>query len=125
MLGAPQDLDTPSFGARCVVNRQEDSMRDEGLGCVAYPRRHDARGDRRGQRAGSADGESDVHAKIAEMTERDRSMAERLDAVIKASAPALSPRTCHEMSVYAKDCNVVCLFPSAQLGTRRTRGEGL
>ena len=47
---------------------------------------------RRGPRAAKADGESDVLAKIAEMPEPDRAMAERLHAVIKASAPALAPR---------------------------------
>ena len=69
---------------------------------------------RRGQRAGKADGESDVLAKIAEMPESDRAMAERLHALIKASAPALSPRTWYGMPAYAKDGNVVCFFQSAQ-----------
>ena len=69
---------------------------------------------RRGSRAGNGDGEADVLAKIAEMPERDRAMAERLHAVIKASAPALSPRTWYGMPAYAKDGNVVCFFQSAQ-----------
>src|SRR3990172_200547 len=69
---------------------------------------------RRGPRAGKADGESDVLAKIAEMPEPDRAMAERLHAIIKASAPALSPRTWYGMPAYAKDGNVVCFFQSAQ-----------
>jgi uncharacterized protein YdhG (YjbR/CyaY superfamily) len=69
---------------------------------------------RRGSRAGKADGESDVLAKIAEMPEPDRAMAERLHALIKASAPALSPRTWYGMPAYAKDGNVVCFFQSAQ-----------
>src|SRR3989440_5787465 len=69
---------------------------------------------RRGPRAGKADGESDVLAKIAEMPKRDRAMAERLHAIIKASAPALSPRTWYGMPAYAKDGNVVCFFQSAQ-----------
>jgi uncharacterized protein YdhG (YjbR/CyaY superfamily) len=64
-------------------------------------------------KAGKADGESDVLAKIAEMPERDRAMAERLHAIIKASAPALSPRTWYGMPAYAKDGNVVCFFQSA------------
>jgi uncharacterized protein YdhG (YjbR/CyaY superfamily) len=55
-----------------------------------------------------------VLAKIAEMTEPDRVMAERLHAVIKASAPALSPRTWYGMPAYAKDGNIVCFFQSAQ-----------
>ena len=68
---------------------------------------------RRGPRAGTADGEDDVLAKIAEMPEPDRAMAERLHAIIKASAPALSPRTWYGMPAYAKDGNVVCFFQSA------------
>ena len=69
---------------------------------------------RRGPRADKADGESDVLAKIAEMPEADRVMAERLHALIKASAPALSPRTWYGMPAYAKDGKVVCFFQSAQ-----------
>src|SRR5213595_3429586 len=69
---------------------------------------------RRGPRGGKADGESDVLAKIAEMPKPDRGMAERLHAIIKASAPALSPRTWYGMPAYAKDGNVVCFFQSAQ-----------
>jgi uncharacterized protein YdhG (YjbR/CyaY superfamily) len=69
---------------------------------------------RRGPRAGKADGENDVLAKIAEMPKPDRAMAERLHAIIKASAPALSPRTWYGMPAYAKDGNVVCFFQSAQ-----------
>src|SRR5438876_11056612 len=69
---------------------------------------------RRGPRAKQADGESDVLAKIAEMPKLDRAMAERLHAVIKASAPALSPRTWYGMPAYAKDDKVVCFVQSAQ-----------
>ncbi|MCB9099450.1 MAG: DUF1801 domain-containing protein [Anaerolineales bacterium] len=61
-----------------------------------------------------ADGESDVLAKIAEMPEPDRVMAERLHAIIKANAPALSPKTWYGMPAYAQDGKVVCFFQSAQ-----------
>ena len=61
-----------------------------------------------------ADGESDVLAKIAEMHGTDRDMAKRLHAIVKASAPALSPRTWYGMPAYAKDGKVVCFFQSAQ-----------
>ena len=64
--------------------------------------------------ARKADGESAVLAKIAEMPEPDRAMAERLHAIIKASAPALSPKTWYGMPAYAKDGKVVCFFQSAQ-----------
>ena len=69
---------------------------------------------RRGPRAGKADGEGDVLAKIAELPQPDRAMAKRLHAIIKASAPALSPKTWYGMPAYAKDGNVVCFFQSAQ-----------
>ena len=60
-----------------------------------------------------ADGEHDVLAKIAEMAEPDRAMAERLHTLIKASVPDLSPRTWYGMPAYAKDGKVVCFFQSA------------
>jgi uncharacterized protein YdhG (YjbR/CyaY superfamily) len=69
---------------------------------------------RRGSRAGKADGEGDVLAKIAEMPEPDRAMAERLHAIVKTSAPALSPKTWYGMPAYARDGKVVCFFQSAQ-----------
>ena len=68
----------------------------------------------RGGRRAKADGESDVLAKIAEMPKADRAKAERLHAIIKASAPDLSPRTWYGMPAYAKDGKVVCFFQSAQ-----------
>ena len=61
-----------------------------------------------------ADGESDVLAKIAAMQEPDRAMAKRLHAIIKASAPALSPKTWYGMPAYAMDGKVVCFYQSAQ-----------
>ena len=64
--------------------------------------------------AARADGESAVLAKIAEMQGPDRAMAKRLHAIIKASAPALSPKTWYGMPAYAKDGKVVCFFQSAQ-----------
>ena len=69
---------------------------------------------RRGPRAAKADGESAVLAKIAEMPGSDRAMAKRLHAIIKASAPDLSPRTWYGMPAYAMDGKVVCFFQSAQ-----------
>jgi hypothetical protein len=69
---------------------------------------------RRGSRADKADGESAVLAKIAEMQGPDRAMAERLHALIKTSAPDLSPKTWYGMPAYARDGKVVCFFQSAQ-----------
>ena len=69
---------------------------------------------RRGPRAGKANGESAVLSKIAEMEGPDRAKAERLHAIIKATAPALSPKTWYGMPAYARDGKVVCFFQSAQ-----------
>ena len=76
---------------------------------------------RRGPRADKADGEAAVLAKIAEMPEADRAMAERLHAIIKASAPALSPKTWYGMPAYAKDGKVVCFFQAAVSSSRGMR----
>ena len=66
-----------------------------------------------------ADGESAVLAAIAAMQEPDRSMGERLHAIIKASAPALSPKLWYGMPAYAKDGKVVCFFqPAHKFKTR-------
>src|SRR5215207_7071238 len=65
--------------------------------------------------AQKADGERAVLAKIAEMQEPDRAMAERLHEIVKASTPALSPKTWYGMPAYAnKDGKVVCHFQSAE-----------
>jgi uncharacterized protein YdhG (YjbR/CyaY superfamily) len=61
-----------------------------------------------------ADGEGDVLAKIAEMQGADRALAERVHAIVTASAPGLAPRTWYGMPAYAKDGKVVCFFQSAQ-----------
>jgi uncharacterized protein YdhG (YjbR/CyaY superfamily) len=68
----------------------------------------------RGPRADEADGESAVLAKIAAMPEADRAIGKRLHAIIKASAPALSPKLWYGMPAYAKDGKVVCFFQCAQ-----------
>jgi uncharacterized protein YdhG (YjbR/CyaY superfamily) len=67
----------------------------------------------RGEKA-KAEGEADVLAKIAEMEKPDRVMAERLHAIVRESAPDLSPRTWYGMPAYARDGKVVCFFQSAQ-----------
>ncbi len=72
---------------------------------TAQERKAEARG---------ANDEEAVLAKIAEMTGSDRAMAKRVHAIVKASAPALSPKTWYGMPAYAKDGKVVCFFQSAQ-----------
>ena len=70
---------------------------------------------RRGSRADkAAEDEAAVVAKIAEMEDADRAMAERIHAVVKASAPGLAPKLWYGMPAYAKDGKVVCFFQSAQ-----------
>ena len=70
--------------------------------------------DGRPGRATQADGESAVLAKIAELPQPDRAMAERLHAIIKATAPSLSAKTWYGMPAYARDGDVVCFFQSSQ-----------
>ena len=69
---------------------------------------------RRGSRAGEADGESAVLEKLAEMPESDRVIGERLHAIVKASAPSLSPKLWYGMPAYAQDGKIICFFQSAQ-----------
>jgi uncharacterized protein YdhG (YjbR/CyaY superfamily) len=97
---------TTGKGSNVFTDEERAAMRER-----AQELKADAR---RGPRAGKADGETDVLAKIAEMPEPDRAMAERIHAIIKATAPALSPTTWYGMPAYAKDGNVVCFFQSAQ-----------
>ena len=63
--------------------------------------------------ASKSEGEQDVVTKIAEMAKPDRVLAERVHALIKSTAPELSPRTWYGMPAYAKDGNVVCFFQDA------------
>jgi uncharacterized protein YdhG (YjbR/CyaY superfamily) len=97
---------TTGKASRGFTDEERAAMRER-----AHELKAAARG---GQRADKAEGESNVLAKIAEMPEPDRTMAGRLHAIIKASAPALSPRLWYGMPAYAKDGNVVCFFQSAQ-----------
>jgi uncharacterized protein YdhG (YjbR/CyaY superfamily) len=75
-------------------------------------RARELKSEARATRSGGG-GEADVIAKIAEMRGPDRAMAERIHAIIKASAPSLSPKTWYGMPAYAKDGKVVCFFQSA------------
>ncbi len=97
-----------------ATDKTSEGFTDEERGAMQERAKELKAAARRGPSADKADGESDVLAKIAEMPEPDRVMAERLHAIIKASAPALSPRTWYGMPAYARDGNVVCFFQSAQ-----------
>jgi uncharacterized protein YdhG (YjbR/CyaY superfamily) len=99
--------------AKRTTGKASKGFTDEERGAMRERAQEQKAAARRGPRAGKADGESDVLAKIAEMPEPDRAMAKRLHAIVKASAPALSPRTWYGMPAYAKDGKVVCFFQSA------------
>src|SRR6266511_3337627 len=97
-----------------AVDKKFEGFTDEERGAMKERAQEMKAAARRGPRADKADGESAVLAKIAEMPEPDRALGERLHAIIKASAPALSPRLWYGMPAYAKDGKVVCFFQSAQ-----------
>jgi uncharacterized protein YdhG (YjbR/CyaY superfamily) len=100
--------------ARSTTGKALETFTDEERAAMRERAREQKAASRRGPRAGKADGESDVLAKIAEMPEPDRAMAERIHAIVKASAPDLSPKTWYGMPAYAnRDGKVVCFFQSA------------
>jgi uncharacterized protein YdhG (YjbR/CyaY superfamily) len=94
-----------------ATGKTYDGFTDEERGAMkerAKELKAEARADK-----DKAEGERAVLAKIAEMPDPDRVLAERLHAIIKANAPALSPKTWYGMPAYAKDGKVVCYFTSA------------
>ena len=94
-------------------NKTSKGFTDEERAAMREHAREVKREGRRGS-ADEADGENEELAQIAAMPEPDRALGERLHAIIKASAPALAPRTWYGMPAYARDGNVVCFFQSAQ-----------
>jgi uncharacterized protein YdhG (YjbR/CyaY superfamily) len=86
------------------MNNQQETTMKKSPDRTKTPRQ------KAGQRAGEAEGESAVLANIAAMQGPDRSMGERLHAIIRASAPALSPRLWYGMPAYTLNGNVVCFF---------------
>src|SRR5438445_10783118 len=106
--------DTQKSAKSPAIKKTSEGFTDEERGAMKERVQELKAAVRRGPGRDKGDGESAVLAKIAEMLEPDRAMAERLHAVIKASAPALSPRLWYGMPAYAKDGKVVCFFQSAQ-----------
>jgi uncharacterized protein YdhG (YjbR/CyaY superfamily) len=107
--------DTKTSAKRTTAaDKASEGFTDEERAAVRERARELKAAGRRGARADKADGESDLLAKIAEMTESDRAMAERIHAIIKASAPALAPKTWYGMPAYAKDGTVICFFQPAE-----------
>ena len=84
---------------------------DEEMGAMKERAKEQKAAARRGK--DEAEGEADVLAKIAEMPKADRAMAERIHAIVKASAPGLTAKTWYGMPAYAKDGKLVCFFKAA------------
>jgi hypothetical protein len=105
---------TRSAKSTAATNKKSKGFTDEERAAMKEHAQELKAEARRGPRADKADGESAVLATIAAMPEPDRALGERLHALIKASAPALSPRLWYGMPAYARDGKVVCFFQSAQ-----------
>src|SRR5438874_12791188 len=113
---SPKKDTQKSAKSTTAINKKSNGFTDEERAAMKERAQELKAGARRGPRGkkDKADGEGDMLAKIATMREPDRAMAERLHAIVKATAPALSPRTWYGMAAYAKDGKVVCFFQSAQ-----------
>jgi uncharacterized protein YdhG (YjbR/CyaY superfamily) len=108
-----------SAKSKTAIDEPSERWTDEERAAMRERAKEMKAGARRGKRADKADGESEVLAKIAEMPQADRAMAERIHALVKASAPDLAPRTWYGMPAYAKDGKVVCFFtPAAKFKER-------
>ena len=113
---SPKKDTQKSAKSTTAIKKKSNGFTDEERAAIkerGQELKADARRGPRGKKD-KADPEGDVLAKIAAMQEPDRAMAKRLHAIIKASAPALSPKTWYGMPAYAKDGKVVCFFQSAQ-----------
>ena len=108
---SPKEDTQKSANSTTAINKESKGFTDEERAAMKE-RAQELKAEARANE-NKADGESDVLAKIAGMPKPDRAMAERLHAIIKASAPALWPRTWYGMPAYAKDGNVICFFQSA------------
>jgi uncharacterized protein YdhG (YjbR/CyaY superfamily) len=107
----PAKKGTQRSGKSTATGKTSRGFTDEERAAMKE-RAEELKAEARGGKSRAA-GESDVLAKIAEMPEPDRIMAERLHAIVKASAPALAPKTWYGMPAYARDGKVVCFFQSA------------
>jgi uncharacterized protein YdhG (YjbR/CyaY superfamily) len=109
------DTKQPTTSAAATPSRETpaESWTDEERAAMKEHNRELKKAAARRASGGEADGERDVLAKIAEMPEPDRTMAERIHAIVKANAPSLSTRTYYGMPAYAKDGKVVCFFQPA------------
>jgi len=104
--------DTKTAAKRTEIDDTSGKWTDDEIMAMQEHAKELKAAKRRG-RDKAAEGEADLLAKIAEMPSADREMAERIHAVVKASAPELSPRTWYGMPAYAKDGKIVCFFQAA------------
>ena len=102
-MATAEQSSSPSTDAQGFTADEKAAMRERARELKAQAKSRDER----------ADGERDLLAKIAEMPESDRTIAERLHAAITAAAPELAPKTWYGMPAYAKDGKLVCFFKSA------------
>jgi uncharacterized protein YdhG (YjbR/CyaY superfamily) len=106
--------DTKTSAKRDTATERSAALSAEELAALKETVQERKAAARRGSRASKADGESDLLAKIAEMPKPDRVLAERIHALVMASAPDLSPKTWYGMPAYSnKDGKVVCFFTAA------------
>src|SRR5512139_705085 len=104
----PKEDTQKSAQSTTASNKKSEGFTDEERAAMKERAQELKAAARRSPRADKTDGESAVLAKIAEMPEPDRALGERLHAIIKASAPALSPKMWCGMPAYAKDGKVAC-----------------
>jgi uncharacterized protein YdhG (YjbR/CyaY superfamily) len=117
-MSQPEKMDTQeSAKSTAAINKQSRGFTNEERAAMkerAKEQKEEARANKN-----KAEGESDVLAKIAEMPEPDRALGKRLHEIIKASAPALSPKLWYGMPAYARDGKIVCFFqPAHKFKTR-------
>ena len=108
---SPKKETQASAKSTAAINKKSEGFTDEERAAMKA-RARELKAEARANK-NKAEGETDVLAAIAAMPEPDRAMAKRLHEIIKASAPALSPKTWYGMPAYARDGKVVCFFQSA------------
>lgn len=108
-MGPKKQTQEPAEGT-AAINKKSKGFTDEERAAMKA-RAQELKAEARANK-NNADGENEVLAAIAAMPEPDRAMAKRLHEIIKASAPALSPKTWYGMPAYARDGKVVCFFQS-------------
>jgi uncharacterized protein YdhG (YjbR/CyaY superfamily) len=109
---SPKKETQESAKSTTAINKKSKGFADEERAAMKA-RAQELKAEARANK-NKADGETDVLATIAAMTDPDRAMAKRLHEIIKASAPALSPKTWYGMPAYALDGKVVCFYQSAE-----------